>query len=435
MKTMKRLLARRRIALVAAHFPPEFTAGIEVVVRAQARELAGLGHEVRIVCGTDVPYSGHDVERDLVDGIPVARIPRFVHERGDGRDPCPRIVELVRAECAAVDIVHVHAASTLSCDLVRQLSDALPVVVTLHDHFTTCPRHFRASPVAGLACPTSRELSAAPPDLSACARCVADDLGSMPRADLVSALGRRARSTIDEVRAASLVVFPSLTHRAAMEQALGLQRDVAVVRHGLCIDVPNAACRPRRPFDGLRVLRVLHFGNRAEVKGTLDLVRALRELPAGSVELVLAGREVESGFDTRILAAAGDLPIEIRARYDGLELAEIASRSHVAAFPSRAEESYALVVEEALALGLSAWVADRGAAGEIVAPTGESAVGPGRVLPASDPESWTRAFREVLAFPMMLTRERAAIPARLRTARDAARELEDHYASLLANRP
>lgn len=407
MKTLDRWRSRRRIALVAAYYAPERSSGIEVVVRAQARELSSLGHEVRIVCGTDVPYAGHDVERDLVDGIPVARIPRFVHERGELALARPRIVELVRAECAGLDLIHVHDASTLSLDLVRQLSDTLPVAVTLHDHASKLSRFARAS--------SSNSA----------------DVSNAANAD---ALAEHARAALDEIRAASLVVCPSSTQRNAVQRALGLERELVVVRHGLCLDVPTSARRPRRPYDGLRPLCVLHFGNRADEKGTLDLVRALSCLPAGSVELILAGAELESGFDAQLFAAADHLPIEMHARYDAPELASIASRAHVAAFPSRVDESYALVAEEAIALGLSAWVADRGAAAEIVAPAGDSNVGPGRVLRACDPESWTRAFREVLAFPMMLTRERAAIPARLRTARDAARELEDHYASLLENR-
>ena len=82
------------------------------------------------------------------------------------------------------------------------------------------------------------------------------------------------------------------------------------------------------------------------------------------------------------------------------------------------------MLDEAHALGLPVWVSDLGALPERVA-------GAGRVLPANDREAWRSAFSELLRTPGMLADERAALPSRVRTARDAAGEIDSLYRELL----
>jgi len=97
---------------------------------------------------------------------------------------------------------------------------------------------------------------------------------------------------------------------------------------------------------------------------------------------------------------------------------------HLGAFPSRAWESYGLVPDELMALGVPVWVSDRGAPKERVGRAG-------RVLAAEDAAAWTSALSEVLADPAALERERLALPVRVRTAADAVRELEELYRGLI----
>ncbi|MBI5435354.1 MAG: alpha-(1-2)-phosphatidylinositol mannosyltransferase, partial [Planctomycetes bacterium] len=91
-----------------------------------------------------------------------------------------------------------------------------------------------------------------------------------------------------------------------------------------------------------------------------------------------------------------------------------------AAFPSRLAESYGLVVDESLALGLPTWVSDRGALGERLGAAG-------RILPAEDVAAWTDAFESLLSRPSMLDAARLALPNSPRRAADAAAELEVLY--------
>lgn len=414
-----------KIALLAPHYPPEFTGGTEAVVRAQARELARLGHDVRIVSGSDRPHAGDDVVRAEVDGLSVAWLPRTADETYDLELDRPRLMLRVREETSGADVVHVHHWSTFALGLVRDLARDGPVVVTLHDHFASCPRFFRTSPIENLACPPRGQHEA-------CARCIAAHAPGVGPDVLQRALAARHSALESEIAAASLVIVPSRAHLEQLRQSLRLPEErVRVLRHGLCPQLTRKA-RTLPVFDGSRPLVVLHFGHRSRAKGTLDLVEALSRCSRGSTELHLAGREVEPGLDSALREAAHGLRIFSAGEYREEGLSDIAARADIAAFPSRLHESYSLVVEEALALGLPAWVADRGAAAEIVAPRRAGFSAPGLMLPAANPAAWTAAFRQALAFPMMLAAQREAIPARQRTAADAARELEAHYESLLA---
>ena len=49
-----------KLVLLTQHHAPHFEGGTESVVRAQARELALMGHDVRVVSGTDRAHEGTD---------------------------------------------------------------------------------------------------------------------------------------------------------------------------------------------------------------------------------------------------------------------------------------------------------------------------------------------------------------------------------------
>jgi len=304
----------------------------------------------------------------------------------------------------------------------------MPVVVTLHDLFTTCPRFFRIPHPSVTSCPQ-------PGDLDPCVRCVAPDAGGMTPAALEAGLSTRNQAFAAELAAAAAIVVPSRTQRDRIAALTALDaRRLHVIPHGLVgtIAPPGAGAPSVRAADGN--LRILHLGHRAEVKGTLDLVQAISALEGGErsrVCLLLLGAEVEPGFDDRLRDAAQGVQLEFLGSYDRGALSEILSMSggaDLVALPSRAHESYGLVTDEALALGLPVWVSDRGAPAERVGAAG-------RVLPAAEPRAWTRALREVLLDPGILAAERAAVPERLPTAADAALKLLDLYPMLLGQDP
>jgi glycosyltransferase involved in cell wall biosynthesis len=409
-----------QVVLVAHHFPPDFEGGTESVVRAQARELIALGHRVRVIAGTDRPHAGVDVERTEYLGLEVAFLPRKPDEYYDLWLERPRLRPLFAELLSGAELVHVHHWSTLHAYLVRDARTAgLPVVATLHDLFVTCPRVFRLPPDPTITCPPRGEFET-------CARCVDPGTG-WSQAQLVKGLEERDRWCHAELAAASAVVVPSRAQATRVGEFVTLDpARLHVVAHGLSDPLPRVV---ERGWDGQGRLRVLFLGHRSDVKGVRDLVRAAAALPAAArerLELVLLGDEVHAGYDEVLRREGAGVTLSFLGNYTlgGLpaRFLEVGG-AHLGVFPSRAWESYGLVPDELMALGLPVWVGDRGAPRERVGPAG-------RVLPAADPAAWTSALGRVLAEPAALERERAALPKRPRTAVDAVRELDALYARL-----
>ena len=244
--------------------------------------------------------------------------------------------------------------------------------------------------------------------------------------DRAAALTRRAAAYQAELEQAACLLVPSRAHARRLAPLLGLAAQrLRVMPYGRCRDLARAA-KGVSDWHGQRPLRVLHFGHLSLEKGTLDLVHAMSTLPTDAAELCLLGRSIEPAFEHALHAAAGAMGLDRAADgeggYGAHELARVAATCDLAAFPSRLPESYGIVVDEALALGLPVWVSDQGALSERVG-------GAGRVLPARDPAAWTQALRGLLAAPQALAVERECIPESVRTAVDAALELEQVYAA------
>ncbi len=424
------------IAFVAQLDEAAFRGGTEIVVGLHFAALAGLGHRVTLVVGSNEPRGDRDTieyvdgRRELSDPpepcsnpglMRTIRIPRLASEPFDLALDRPRVRELVLRSIADADVVHVHHWSTLCGDLVRSIARTKPVVVTLHDFFSTCPRFFRRSPSAAIACPPRGEFAN-------CARCVKPDAGGRSLGELELALRERAANFEAELAAARVVIAPSRAFADRIAPLLGLARErIRVVPHAspwksthLRSKSTTQTWRPGTP------LGVMHFGNLSREKGTIDLVRALRALPKGSTKLILCGRALDESFEEEIREAAGDLElVRLGAYRSHLELRDVARSAHLAAFPSRLFETYGLVVDEALDFGLPVWVSDRGALSERIG-------GAGRVLPAEDPAAWTRAFEELLSRPTMLTEQRRALEREpWRHFAGTALELQRIYAELV----
>jgi glycosyltransferase involved in cell wall biosynthesis len=363
------------------------------------------------------------VESLAVQGLEVHVVRRRADEPYDLDLERPRLGPIVAALLGDVDLVHVHHWKTLHARLVREARTKAPVVVTLHDLFTTCPRDFRLPPDPAIRCPPRGEFAS-------CARCVAPET-DWSEARLLAGFARRQAWTARELAAADAVVVPSRAQAARVGEHHDLDpARLHVVAHGLAAPLARLVTRG---WLGEGPLRVLFLGHRSDVKGVRDLVRGAARLPDGlraRVELLFLGDEVQPGFDDDLRVEGRGLVLRFLGNYS---LDELPARFltlgpvHLGAFPSRAWESYGLVPDELMALGLPVWVADRGAPKERVGDAG-------RVLPAEDPAAWTRALAAALADPAALERERLALPAHARTARDAAGELEVLYQRLATSR-
>jgi glycosyltransferase involved in cell wall biosynthesis len=403
-----------RIALCAPNFPPEFLGGTERVVLAIARALRASGDEILLVAGSDRPWQGLDLVEEEFAGFPVHRLPRQPDE-GYGLDVRrprlrARFAQLL-AE-AEVDLVHVHHWATLSTGLLRAAAEiGVPGIASLHDMWTNCPRFFRRPP-AGVACPlgAGRE---------PCVGCVRQALPQLGEAATRDGLSRRDLDLRDELRSARRITAPSAAGRDRVREHLPWDGPIEVVPHGLLEPVPPGECASRGPGPKLRIGT---FGNLVEEKGVMLLVYACRGIP--NLELHLHGPFLEPAFAELVRAKAAEFRVELHEHGAyGAADPHPALGLDLAVFPSLCEETYGLVVEEALARGVPVVVSDRGALAE--------RIGAGGIAVAVDELGPLAATLAALcAAPQRIDALRAGIPGRFATIRDAAARYRQLYAAV-----
>jgi glycosyltransferase involved in cell wall biosynthesis len=400
-----------RIALLVQNFPPEFRGGTEQVVQALARSLRERGHELLVICGSEELVEGGAQRVEELEGLRVIRLLRDPKEHY-GLDlthsiTAPRITDILFDE--DIEVLHVHHWWTIGHDVVRR-ARALGrrVGVTLHDLWLACPRFFR-KPIPGVRCPLGREREP----------CVACLVPEVPGAtvDLVrEQLAFRDRELIAELAAADFVTVPSQASKAAIEQHVAWDGDIQVVPHGLLQAVQEKA-PPRRSDEPIRVGS---FGNLVPEKGIDLLVEAVAVFGEG-VELRLAGHVPEPEYRELLERRARELGVSlVWCGPYGPEDPHPALQMDIAVFPSLCQESYGLVVDEALARGVPVIVSGRGA-------LPERAVHGGVVVKSGGSGPLRVALSKLVRSARELEQLKAAIPASFATIDDAAQRYTELY--------
>lgn len=396
-----------RICFVTANYPPEAWGGTEQVVAALARELRVLGAElVFVISGSDERNRGTTVTDEIHEGVLVHRVTNHADEHDANGFVRPRVLKIVRQLLGRhrPDIVHLHSFSRLGAGITpicRELG--MRTVVTFHDLWVTCARYFRV-PIAGITCPSGT-------DRGPCVPCVNELLHADP-ATVAAGLAERDRVLRAEVALANVVTAPSATTAAFVRDCLPYAGPIEVIPHGLVRAVPAEQLAARWLPGG--PLCVGMFGGLVAVKGVLELVDAVAGLPC---QLHLSGPFHDPGLEheVRARAAASGTRLVLRTRYTGAER-HPARDLHLAVFPSKCQETYGLVVDEALAHGVpvvlsdqGAFVERRGQGGVVVTPIGKL----------------TDVLRELVGSPERITALRARIPTSLPTiTASAVRHLE-----------
>lgn len=363
-----------KIVHVLHYFPPEFRGGTEACVETLAAAQRMVGHDVAIVCGTDAREPDGGVVSEDLAGLTVHRVRRRppqnygIDYRHD--DVAERVVETVRAE--APDVVHVHHTMTLSLDLATRLDAAgIPVVATLHDYTLVCVRQFLVRP-DGTSCADAFPL----PDRERCSACIRPDV-EMPDEQLASELDVRARLADSEARAVRRAIVPSRVVHERWSRSGLFDGKLVVLPHAARL-AAHRVPTPRDRSDGRLV--VATWGHLAPAKGVLDLLAALRRAADPRLSAVILGEPVDAEYAEALLDAAEDLDVEFRGRYGPAEVQSLRAEADLAVFPSRAEETFGLVVAEARAMSFPVIVSDRGALAEGVGDAGTT-------VPAADPDA------------------------------------------------
>lgn len=353
-----------RILHILHQYLPECRGGVERSVEWLSARQSEAGFDCRIVCGSSHVTSKPTLESSEHGGLPIHRMyrgPGFRDSIDGFRADIVPLFERVLSEFRP-HIVHLHHWMNLGDDLVRRsVRNGARAIVTLYDFHSTCALTFRDR---------SGEPCDLPQEADHCAPCIGPRTG-LDESEVKFRVETRRDGFLAELRAASFVTVPSDSHRSAL--ARHVPSDIKLQVVGLATSSIGTTA-PRRP-DG--ILNVLHFGNLCRLKGIDVLLAAVKLANADRhrVDLHLAGRIIEPDLELQGATVLGE--------YDSSELPGIAARADIAAFPSLARESYGLVVDEALRLGLPVLVSDRGALADRVGHRGLA-------LPARDAAAWAR---------------------------------------------
>jgi glycosyltransferase involved in cell wall biosynthesis len=328
------------IAFVNSLYPPHGAAGAETSLRLLATSLRDRGHRCSVVTLTPEPAGTNgEVDGIAVRALPLAnvywpfggrrpRLLRPVFQAFDAHNPAMgRRLAGVLAELRP-DVVHMHNLQGFSVAAWGAAEACgVPVVQTLHDYYTACPRSTMWRPGRG---------NCATP----CAECA---LFAAPRRRLsrvphvVTSVSRRV---IDRVHAAG--VFATTRH-------------VRVIR-GNNAPQPDADASRR---DG--PLRLGFLGRLDPAKGIGELIEAVAGLP---ITLQVAGSgapDYEAALRTRAAGANVNFlgHVAPTAFLRGLDLLVI---------PSVWEDPFPRVFHEALAQGVPSLVTPLGGLPEVIVP-------------------------------------------------------------------
>ena len=232
-------------------------------------------------------------------------------------------------------------------------------------------------------------------------------------------------------RRAPLLLVLSEPGRAGADLVPGADQVVVPSRHALVHLLDQVDLRPRlgrilfpgTPFTrrseapplGAGPLRLVHLGSRRPASGLADLAAVLAELPEGAVTLDCVGPA--SGQDARLVALAGSAPVRFHPWPDPGTLPTPALEAHLAVFPWRSPERYALGVDDALALGVPVWVSGGEAVGE------RHDASTFTDLPLGDPDAWREELETWLADPTRADEAYEALPHRVPSTTDAVQAL------------
>ncbi|MGS0687140.1 glycosyltransferase [Nakamurella sp. GG22] len=394
-----------RIALVSAHYPPNFVSGGTLVPQRIAEGLARRGHRVSVFAGSmDDGHRDLTVRQELTAGG-VAIQWTTITGMLAWTDQVNYANDEIEAEFARwlartrPRVVHFHNLQGFGGALVSLASAAgAVVVVTMHDMWWWCARQFLVTR-----------------NLRPCSTVV--DCGVCPCERTNTWLVERNQRLASHLQNADLVLAPSST-MIDLLSANGVDPQRLALDENPSPDAVRAAVS-REPGDG--TVRFVFAGGKHAVKGAGVAVEAARSLDA------LDGWSLDLYGDEET-----DLPEHVRSLppYPADEVARVLSRYDVLLMSSVMLESYSLLTREALAAGCAVITGDNPGPTEVV----KDGVN-GLVVPRGDPEAFGDAMRRLVTEPGLLASLQPTpgeLP--LRSLEDQLDGLEQRYADLVAAR-
>ncbi|MBI2902341.1 MAG: glycosyltransferase [Candidatus Methylomirabilis oxyfera] len=386
-----------RILQVVHGFPPEGVAGTERYCEALSRGLLRRGHACMVLAGSERCAPEATLATVEQGGLPVTRYLRaWARPRlwTDEYDPEAEILTGHLLDLVRPEVVHVHHWQRLTNNLVMICADRkVPVVVTMHDPWTSCPRIHRIR-WDGAFC---AERPAAAP----CLTCAERNPWQGDQ-EIGRALSLRREMVGLELARAVRIIAPSQAHRAFLLGLLELPEDrLVVLPHGWLRTVTARQRREQRSELAGGPLRIGHWGYLMYLKGTHLILEAVHQLrDPSAVQVHLIGLATEPDYEERLRELARGISVEFHGPYRPADLR--AFDLDIAVFASIASESHSFALDEALRLGLPILAPDRGAFPERLGAAG-------LMFQAGDARDLARRLQAILDAPDVLDRMRRSV--------------------------
>ena len=401
-----------RIAIVSAHYPPNFVSGGTLVPQRIARQLAARGHQVFVFAGEILPGEPDlltRVDRDQfaadrsIEVTWVSVAGRLKWERRENFDSAAvqgAFLDFLRR--VQPDVVHLHTLQGLGGGLVPlAAASGAATVITMHDMWWWCARQFLVQE-----------------DLTPCS--VVVQAGVCPCSVDNQWLQDRNTELAAHLAAADLVLAPS-TPMLRLLAANGVNPAKLVLDENPSPDAVRRRVTRAPQLSGTDVRFVFAGGPLPLKGGPLALAAAaeLADLPGWSLDLYGAEADDRLPPHTRVLPP-----------YPADEVMPVLSGYDVLVMSSVMLESYSLLTREALGAGLVVISGDNPGPVEVV----QDGVN-GLVVPRGNAAALAAAMRSLVVDPALLERLRPEPGSLiLRTLDEQADGLEQAYAGVLADR-
>ncbi len=395
------------IVQVVHGLPPQERAGVEILTLELSRALQARGHEVTIIGRTAAPEREEFSLQEEQDehGPHIVRIvnnyTRTTAFRLHYDNPFFDAAFRRLLDRCGADIVHFQQVAHLSASLIPSVSSlGYPTLLSLHDFFFAC-HLVQLIDRADRLCP-------GPQQGKRCVACLHD---------LASAEAARHRFTFmtQVLRVPQRVIAPSAFLARRMTDEFPFLHDrLQVIAPGLPLppeagrdrpiqpetlnNTPDAALPSRSPK---QPLRIVYVGVLLPHKGAHVLIDALKGLPADRVHASFYGAEVAARrtYAEQLREDATDLSVHWGGVYERSTLQTILAGHDVLVMPVIWEETFSLVIREALQAGLPVIAARRGALPEIIE-DGRN----GLLFEPEDAADLRRCLRRLLDEPGLLAR-------------------------------
>ena len=430
------------IALLCHGWYPD-VGGVESHTRDLAQELIRRGHRVRALCLDYSEREPYTLSSSEVEEVEVTRMAYRYHDHRALAD----LVDNERTSGIAVDwvarsgcdLVHVHHVTGFSSAVLPGIAElGKPLVMTLHDYWSLCPR--------GQMLDVSGEVRETPTP-ETCSECLgktwphllpshgaeARGPGGAAVENDLDAARTRTEFALRCLEAPQRLFTPSEAAKAVYVRAGVDARRIEVVPNGIEVDALAAKVRRLRAVrEGTEQsdeIRLGVLGTLLPSKGCLELIRAFQEADVRDLTLEVHGNMPSYHGDSSYLEAIRRLAqedprIRLHGPYDHARLAEILSGLDGVAAPSRWCEVFGLTVREARAAGLPVLVSDAGDLATVAA-GGQAGI----VTRVDDHAGWVEALR---SFADYSNRARwRSHSTRPRSAFDMMLQLERAYAEVV----